>query len=176
MGMNDSSHRNDSMPVVGDLLMFCYLLAITGGQIYLFNHVASPWREWLLLVSVVVECVGLGCFSDWINRAINNTDLDDEKFSPLESPVVLASSETPGEEAIDQALHLAIRMHKPILLLNLVGAQDSDTSGWIASVRARLSEAGLSVSVQEVYTQDPASTVGEIALAAESSNMIWEGK
>ncbi|MBN1934870.1 MAG: hypothetical protein JW934_09405 [Anaerolineae bacterium] len=171
--MDDIAHRKARIYyIAGDVLLLCYLLIVSAGQLVLFAHMASPWREWLLLASVVVEYTGLSRFSAWINRVID-ARVNGEEGRRREPPIVLISSGTPSEEAVDEVLQLAAQAHKRILLVSLIGPQNGGTSDWIASVQPRLAAAGLHVSAQEVYTRDLAATAGEITLAAESSNVIW---
>lgn len=173
--MRDSSHRRFSSHAVGDLLLACYLVVATAAQLLLYVHAAPPWRDWLLLVSVIVEFAGLYRLSDWINRVLD-VRLDVEERPWLEAPVVLASSGTPAEDSISEAQELASTMHRPVLLLNLAAPGDGDTAGWIAAVRSRMTAAGLCVSTQEVFTREPESAIREIALALEPSSIIWAAR
>jgi hypothetical protein len=153
----------------GMLAVVVFLLAFTAGQFYIQLHLASPWREIGLILSLPFEYLGLSFWSTWMNRELDAPAWSEMHHPPI-SPLVLASSEAPSEEAMAEVLRIARESQRPVLLLHL--ATQVGAVSWIEQAWSRLAEQGIRVSAQAIFTREPDRTLAEVAVAVGAACVV----
>ncbi|MBN1890908.1 MAG: hypothetical protein JW850_23130 [Thermoflexales bacterium] len=155
--------------LLGMTAVVVFLLAFTAGQFYVQIHLDSPWREIGLVFSLPFEYLGLSFWSAWMNRELDAPAWI-EVHKPPVSPVVLASNEAPGDEAIAEVSRIARESQRPVLLLHLVNRVDAVS--WIEHAWTRLAEEGIRVSAQTIFTREPEHTLEEVAAAVGAACVV----
>lgn len=157
--------------VGGYLLLIAYGALFTGGQFYVSVHFDPPWRNVLLIASVVLEYWGLARLLAWMYRHVDIPMMVEER-AQRRPPVVLASSGAPDEKDVEEAMRAARTLGRPVLLVNLATPMGNEDWSWIEGVWIRLAEQGIQVSAQSILAQRPQDILGRILAATRPPYII----
>jgi hypothetical protein len=170
--ITDKQHAILRLRLLGAyLLLTIYGAIFTCGQFYVYTHFDPPWRDALLIASVLLEYWGFARMSAWMYLHVDIPMLVEE-CAQRKLPVVLASSGAPDEKDVEEVLRTARTLGRPVLLVNLAMLMENEDWSWIYGVWTQLAEQGIQVSAESIMIQRPQDALKGILSATKPPYII----